>query len=142
MEYNNKSCLFLIFHFRIELGQEPLVNTAANIFKELCYNYRDSLTAGIIVAGYDGRRGGQVYNIPLGGMFQRQSLSIGGSGSTYVYGYVDSHFKINMTQEECAQFVTNSKFKKCKQSIFKNINILLKIDFLFLRSSCLGYDAR
>lgn len=93
---------------RIELGEEPLVLTAANVFKELCYNYRDSLTAGIIVAGYDDRLGGQVYCIPIGGMFQRQAIAIGGSGSTYVYGYVDSHFKPKMTKEKCIEFVTNT----------------------------------
>lgn len=36
------------------------MEAAANIFRELCYNYRDSLMAGIIVAGWDKRRGGQV----------------------------------------------------------------------------------
>ena len=49
----------LDFH-SIELGEPPLVETAANIFRELCYNYRDSLSAGIIVAGWDKRKGGQV----------------------------------------------------------------------------------
>lgn len=37
------------------------METAANIFRELCYNYRDSLTAGILVAGWDKRKGGQVH---------------------------------------------------------------------------------
>ncbi|KAK6635932.1 Proteasome subunit beta type-6 [Polyplax serrata] len=92
----------------IELGGEPQVNTAANIFKEICYNYRDSLTAGIIVAGYDSISGGQVYCIPIGGMLQRQSVATGGSGSTYVYGYVDSHYKPYMSKDECIQFVTNT----------------------------------
>jgi hypothetical protein len=36
------------------------VETAANVFRELCYNYRDSLSAGIIIAGWDKRKGGQV----------------------------------------------------------------------------------
>lgn len=87
------------------------MRTAANIFKEICYNYRDSLTAGIIVAGYDSLNGGQVYCIPIGGMLQRQSVATGGSGSTYVYGFVDSHYKPNMSKEETVNFVTNSKFK-------------------------------
>lgn len=42
------------------MGEEPLVETAARIFRELCYNYRDTLTAGIIVAGWDNQKGGQV----------------------------------------------------------------------------------
>ncbi|XP_046396937.1 proteasome subunit beta type-6 [Ischnura elegans] len=97
----------LEFH-EIELGEPPLVATAANVFRELCYNYRDSLTAGIIVAGWDKRKGGQVYSVPIGGMCMRQPISIGGSGSTYVYGYVDSNFKPNMSKKDCMQFVTNT----------------------------------
>lgn len=45
---------------RIQLGEEPLVKMAANVFKDMCYNYRDQLVAGIIVAGWDKQNGGQV----------------------------------------------------------------------------------
>ncbi|CAL7951542.1 unnamed protein product [Xylocopa violacea] len=93
---------------KMELGTEPLVETAANVFRELCYNYRDSLMAGILVAGWDSRKGGQVYSIPLGGMCVRQPIAIGGSGSTYVYGYVDSQYKPNMTKDECLKLVENT----------------------------------
>nr|XP_029476671.1 proteasome subunit beta type-6-like isoform X2 [Oncorhynchus nerka] len=46
------------FH-SIELDEPPLVQTAANLFKQTCYRYREELMAGIIVAGWDKRRGGQ-----------------------------------------------------------------------------------
>lgn len=94
----------------MELGEEPLVEVGASIFQELCYNYRDSLMAGILVAGWDKRKGGQIYSIPIGGMCVRQAVSIGGSGSSYVYGYVDANYKPKMTKEECAKFITNSKY--------------------------------
>jgi len=97
----------LEFH-EIQLGEPPLVKTAATVFQELCYNYRDQLMAGIICAGWDKRNGGQVFSIPLGGMCVRQPFAIGGSGSTYVFGYVDSNFKKNMTKDECIQFVLNT----------------------------------
>ena len=48
--------------------------------------------------------------IPLGGMCERLPFAIGGSGSMYVYGYVDSQYKENMTKEQCLQFTANSKF--------------------------------
>ncbi|KAK0166795.1 hypothetical protein PV327_004278 [Microctonus hyperodae] len=95
------------FH-QMELGTQPLVETAANVFREMCYNYRDSLVAGILVAGWDERKGGQVYSIPIGGMCVRQPISIGGSGSTYVYGYVDANYKPNMTKDETITLVTNT----------------------------------
>lgn len=44
----------------IELDELPLVHTAASLFKEMCYRYREDLTAGILVAGWDRRKGGQV----------------------------------------------------------------------------------
>lgn len=97
----------LSFH-SIELDEPPLVKTAANLFKECCYRYREDLTAGIIVAGWDKRKGGQVYTVPMGGMIVRQPFSIGGSGSTYIYGYVDSSFKPGMTKEECLEFTANA----------------------------------
>merc|ERR1719495_2655990 len=95
------------FH-RMEIGEEPLVKTVAHMFKQLCYDYRDQLTAGIIVAGWDKRNGGQVYSIPISGMIQRMPFSTGGSGSTYVYGYVDAHFKRDMNKEDSLQFVSNT----------------------------------
>ncbi|KAG7212742.1 hypothetical protein KM043_013007 [Ampulex compressa] len=93
---------------QMELGHPPLVETAANVFRQLCYNYRDSLMAGILVAGWDSRKGGQVYSIPLGGMCVRQPISIGGSGSTYVYGYMDSQYRPNMSKDECVKLVENT----------------------------------
>ena len=44
----------------MELGEQTTVKTAANLFKEICYANRDSAVAGIIVAGWDEKSGGQV----------------------------------------------------------------------------------
>ncbi|KAK3105308.1 hypothetical protein FSP39_022201 [Pinctada imbricata] len=93
--------------FEMDTGEEPKVKIAANIFRDLCYNYRDSLMAGIIVAGWDKTEGGQVFTVPLGGMLTRMPFATGGSGSTYIYGYVDSNFKEGMKKEECLKFVAN-----------------------------------
>jgi 20S proteasome subunit beta 1 len=64
--------------------------------------------AGIIVAGWDLIDGGSVYNIPLGGSIHKAPYAIGGSGSTYIYGYCDSQWKENMNEQEAEQFVINS----------------------------------
>jgi len=68
----------------------------------------DGYSAGMIIAGYDHRHGGQVYSIPLGGSLHKQSYAIGGSGSTYIYGYCDANWKENMTEEEGVSFVKGS----------------------------------
>lgn len=57
------------------------------------------------MAGYDKRHGGQVYSIPLGGSLHKQSYAIGGSGSTYIYGYCDSYWRENMSEQEGVDFV-------------------------------------
>lgn len=39
-------------------------------------------------------------------MCVRQGVSIGGSGSSYIYGYVDAHYKKDMSKEEAVDFTT------------------------------------
>lgn len=46
----------------------------------------------------------------LGGLLTRQPFAIGGSGSSYVYGFVDAEYRRGMTKEECQKFVVNSEF--------------------------------
>merc|ERR1711970_956672 len=90
----------------IELNEEfPRVETAATLFQEYCYEYRDHFSAGILCCGWDEVNGGQVYSIPLGGMKIRQPVAIGGTGSTYIYGLVDNKYKEGMSKEEAIEFV-------------------------------------
>merc|ERR1712048_145925 len=89
----------------LERQENATVQEAATLFRNACYEQRDSASAGIICAGWDERSGGQVYSIPIGGMLVRQPFTIGGSGSTYLYGHCDFNFKKGMTKEECVKFV-------------------------------------
>eukprot|EP01040_Poterioochromonas_malhamensis_P014168 gene14168-15664_t len=88
-----------------EIGRLPRVKTAANLMRQICYNNKDNLMAGMICGGWDPYNGGQVYEIPLGGTIMEQKFAIGGSGSTYIYGLVDATYKEGMTKEECKEFV-------------------------------------
>jgi 20S proteasome subunit beta 1 len=87
--------------------REPTVQVAAALFQELCYANKDRLSAGLIIAGYDSQNGAEVYHIPSGGSLHKQEFSIGGSGSTYIYGYCDANFKEKMTRDEAVGFVKN-----------------------------------
>ncbi|XP_043939248.1 proteasome subunit beta type-9-like isoform X2 [Protopterus annectens] len=87
----------------IQMGQPPLVQAAATIVKDICYKYKEELVAHLLVAGWDHKYGGQVYGT-LGGMMIKQQFALGGSGSTYIYGFADSAFKPGMTKEECLKF--------------------------------------
>ena len=91
----------------VDLGELPIIKKKTNLVHQIIYNNKQ-LLAGMITAGWDQHNGGQVYSISLGGSLVRQPFAISGSGSTYVYGYCDAHFKRGMTREECTKFVTNA----------------------------------
>jgi 20S proteasome subunit beta 1 len=69
---------------------------------------KNNLQAGMIVAGYDERHGGQVFGIPLGGTLVQVPFTAGGSGSAYITGFMDKNFRPDMTEEECKSFVVRS----------------------------------
>ena len=87
---------------------QPPTSVAANLFQELIYQNKDRLSAGIIVAGWDKQNGGRVFNGPLGGGLFEQPWAIGGSGSSYIYGYCDSTWREGMSKEETIEFVRNA----------------------------------
>ena len=96
--------MYLAAH-AVEVGRQPTVKTAAHIMGNLCYQNKDRLSAGVIVAGWDPVEGGSVYTVPMGGGAIKSPFAIGGSGSTYIYGYTDSEFKEGMGKDECLTFV-------------------------------------
>lgn len=118
----------------VQLNEEPEVSAVAQMFRNICYNNRDGLSAGIICAGWDKAKGGQVYSIPLGGMCLRQPFSIGGSGSTYLYGHCDASFRPNMTKEECLNFVAGGLLPQAASLLFFLWFLSVVV---FLRSLCL-----
>ncbi|KAJ3326286.1 Proteasome subunit beta type-1 [Boothiomyces sp. JEL0866] len=94
--------------FGVQEESVPTVHVAATLFQKLCYENKNSLMAGIIIGGWDPVNGPSVYSIPLGGSLHKRPFAIGGSGSTFIYGYCDAHYRENMTREEAIQFVKNS----------------------------------
>jgi len=101
-----------IVHYYLQIHAQtvetPTVLTAGSLFQKLCYENKDALSAGIIVAGWDKEVGPSVYNIPVGGGIFRQPWAIGGSGSTYVYGYCDATYRDGWGREETIEFVKNT----------------------------------
>lgn len=95
---------FLAQH-RLDLDQEVGVKTAAQLAKNLVYQNKEMLQAGLIVAGWDKEEGGSVYAVPLGGTLVKCPFAIGGSGSAYIYGLCDRHWRAGMSEEECKTFV-------------------------------------
>ncbi|XP_035038594.2 proteasome subunit beta type-9 [Hippoglossus stenolepis] len=91
----------------IEIGDDPQVRSAATLVRNVSYKYKEELSAHLIVAGWDKKDGGQVF-ATLNGLLTRQPFAIGGSGSFYVYGFVDAEYRRGMSREECQQFVVNT----------------------------------
>ncbi len=44
----------------------------------------------------------------MGGSTVRMPFCMSGSGSAFIYGYVDSNFRLNMTKQEALELVKNS----------------------------------
>ncbi|KAL5136306.1 Proteasome subunit beta type-6 [Glycine soja] len=63
------------------------------------------LETGLIVGGWDKYEGGQIYGVPLGGTIVQQPFAIGGSGSSYLYGFFDQAWKEGMTKDEAERSV-------------------------------------
>lgn len=45
--------------------------------------------------------------VTLDGLLSKQPFAVGGSGSSYIYGFVDAEYRKGMTREECQKFVVN-----------------------------------
>lgn len=93
--------------YSLQTGEAPSPAVAARLFRLLCYENKGNLMAGIICAGWDEKNGGQVYSINLGGASIRMPFCIGGSGSTYVYGYCDANYRKGMSKDECLTLIRN-----------------------------------
>jgi 20S proteasome subunit beta 1 len=91
----------------IELGEEPYVETAANLFRMIAYNNKDMLSAAMILGGVD-KQGAKLYSIPLGGTLYPVEVYASGSGSTYVQGLIDATYRKGMTRSETEAFVAKT----------------------------------
>ncbi|KAK9819990.1 hypothetical protein WJX72_004861 [[Myrmecia] bisecta] len=92
----------------LELGQAPDVSTVARLVQTMNYNNKQMLVGAMIVAGYDKKAGGQVYGCPIGGTLVRENWTTDGSGSTFLWGFLDSAYREDMTREETEELVTNA----------------------------------
>lgn len=90
----------------VEVGGEPMVSTAAHLLKDIIYNNKDRLCAGMMCAGWDPYKGGSVYHISVyAGSIVKEKWAVGGSGSSYIYGLCDNEYKEGMSKEEARAFV-------------------------------------
>ncbi|KAG9253800.1 nucleophile aminohydrolase [Emericellopsis atlantica] len=89
-------------------GERATTGQAASILAEICYANKDMLSAGLLVAGWHPRYGGEVYQVPLGGSLHKEPWAISGSGSTYIRALCYRNWRENMEEKEAIQYVKES----------------------------------
>jgi 20S proteasome subunit beta 1 len=94
-----------ISQFAIEYGDKPLIKVAARLVQQIQYEYKDNLSAAVIVCGVDNVDGPQIYSVGLGGSMIKQEIVLSGSGSAFIYGFVDTHFRANMSRQDAKSFL-------------------------------------
>ncbi|KAB5551999.1 hypothetical protein DKX38_009310 [Salix brachista] len=99
---------YFLHQHTIQLGQPATVKVAANLVRLLSYSNKNMLQTGMIIGGWDKYEGGKIFGVPLGGTLLELPFTIGGSGSTYLYGFFDQAWKEGMTQEEAEQLVVKA----------------------------------
>lgn len=62
----------------------------------------------MIIAGVDDKDGPSLYAVQPSGSAIKQDVAIGGSGSGFIFGYVDANFKPNMSLEEAKNLIKKS----------------------------------
>lgn len=92
----------------MELQRDASVKTVATLVKQMNYNNKASLMGAMIIAGWDAKEGGQVYGCPIGGTLVREAWTTDGSGSTFIWGYLDSVYREDMTREETEDYVATA----------------------------------
>lgn len=60
---------------------------------QINYSNKNMLLGAMIVGGWDPEKGGQIYGVPIGGTLVEQAWTTDGSGSTYIWGYLDSAYR-------------------------------------------------
>lgn len=80
--------------YRISNREVIPVNSAARLCSNVLFNQRYfPYYVQIILAGYDNKSGGQIYNIDLFGSMTSEKYISTGSGSPVAYGYLESEYK-------------------------------------------------
>ena len=68
-----------VAQFAIEYGDVPLVKVATRVLQQFQYEYKDNLSAALIVCGVDKVNGAQIYSVGIGGSVSQQNIALSGS---------------------------------------------------------------
>eukprot|EP01054_Gregarina_sp_Poly1_P000593 Gregarina_sp_Poly_1__592@NODE_113_length_13886_cov_267_363051_g100_i0_p8_GENE_NODE_113_length_13886_cov_267_363051_g100_i0NODE_113_length_13886_cov_267_363051_g100_i0_p8_ORF_typecomplete_len277_score30_34Proteasome/PF00227_26/8_1e48_NODE_113_length_13886_cov_267_363051_g100_i057056535 len=88
--------------YELRNGERISVSHASNLLANIFYHYRGyGLSCGTMITGYDvKKKSASLYMVDDDGTRIAGDLFSVGSGSTYAYGVLDSHYKWDLTKEE------------------------------------------
>ncbi|EIE23261.1 proteasome subunit [Coccomyxa subellipsoidea C-169] len=89
----------------MELGRDPKIKSVAKLVAQINYSNKNLLMGAMIVGGWDPEGGGQIFGVPISGTLVQQDWTTDGSGSTYIWGYLDSAYRDGMSREEAEELV-------------------------------------
>ena len=67
----------------------------------------------MICSGWDPYKGYQIYSVNQTGFKREEEIALGGSGSTFIYGYKDANWQPNMTLDQAKEFILNAISLAC-----------------------------
>src|SRR6478672_177003 len=84
--------------YRISNRKLMPIRSAARLCSNILFNQRYyPYYVQLIMAGYDDKEGGQIYNIDLFGSMTSEKFISTGSGSPVAYGYLESEYKKDLS---------------------------------------------
>lgn len=95
----------------------PSVEKAAKLISKIIYENKEYLTAAIIVAGYDDSP--KIFKINVCGSLEaNEDIVLGGSGSAFIFGYCDQHYRPSMSLHEALDFARTSVGLAIRRDVF------------------------
>ena len=89
--------------YELRNGERISVTAASRILHNIVYNYRNAgLSMGVMIAGWD-KQGPQLFYLDNDGTRLKGNLFSVGSGSTYAYGILDTHYKWDLSVKEAIE---------------------------------------
>ncbi|KAK2195544.1 bifunctional Proteasome beta-type subunit [Babesia duncani] len=80
----------------------PPIRSLAKVTHNIVHEYRDHLTCGIILGGFDFENGPEIYNVAIGGtLVPIKDFIAGGSGSGYITAFLKDRYRENMSLSDC-----------------------------------------
>ncbi|OQS54649.1 Proteasome [Ecytonucleospora hepatopenaei] len=81
---------------------QPSISKMAHMLGSIIYDNSDKISAAFIVGGYD--QGFELYKIVPDGTVIPTDIEISGSGSAFIYGFMDKLYKPNMEFKDALDF--------------------------------------